>query len=244
MRQATLERLLADRAAKRPVVLATNLDTGEERLFHPGEDTTEGALDEAARKALWTDQGGVVETEQGRVFLNVFNPPLRLVIIGAVHIAQPLARMASTAGYDVTIVDPRRAFATQDRFPGLSLSNDWPDEAMRKLKPDRRTALVALTHDPKIDDPGLTEALKSDAFYIGALGSRKTHAGRLARLRERGFDDATLARIHGPVGLDIGARSPAEIAVAALAQITERLRKGGAAAEASAPGASAREARA
>lgn len=237
MKQATLERLLADRAAKRPVVLATNLDTGEEQLLHPDDD----AWSEGARRALMTDQSQIVETDQGRIFLNVFNPPLRLAIIGAVHIAQPLACMASVAGYDVTIIDPRRAFATQERFPGLTLSNDWPDDAMRQLRPDRRTAIVALTHDPKIDDPGLTEALKSDAFYIGALGSRKTHAGRLARLRERGFDDPTLSRIHGPVGLDIGARSPAEIAVAVLAQMTERLRKGGmtSAERASAPEAAA-----
>jgi xanthine dehydrogenase accessory factor len=222
VKQETLERLLADRAAKRPVVLATNLDTGEEQLLHPDND----AWSEGARRALMTDQSQIVETDQGRIFLNVFNPPLRLAIIGAVHIAQPLARMASVAGYDVTIIDPRRAFATQERFPGLTLLNDWPDDAMRQLRPDRRTAVVALTHDPKIDDPGLTEALKSDAFYIGALGSRKTHAGRLARLRERGFNEATLSRIHGPVGLDIGARSPAEIAVAVLAQMTERLRRG------------------
>jgi xanthine dehydrogenase accessory factor len=229
----TLETLLAERAAKRPVVLATNLDTGEERLVRPDGPEQDGSSTEeilaAARRAVRADRGEIVETLSGRIFLNVFNPPLRLIIVGAVHIAQPLARMAAQAGYDVTIVDPRRAFGSADRFPGVTLSNDWPDEAIAAMKPDARTAIVALTHDPKIDDPPLTVVLRSDAFYIGALGSRKTHAGRLARLRERGFDDATLARIHGPIGLDIGARSPAEIAIAILAQMTERLRKGDAA---------------
>jgi xanthine dehydrogenase accessory factor len=175
------------------------------------------------------DRGETVETPSGRVFLNVFNPPLRLIIVGAVHIAQPLARMAAEAGYDVAVVDPRRAFGSAERFPGVTLSNDWPDEAIAAMKPDRRTAIVALTHDPKIDDPALSVVLRSDVFYIGALGSRKTHAGRLARLREHGFDDATLARIQGPIGLDIGARSPAEIAIAILAQMTAHLRKGDAA---------------
>jgi xanthine dehydrogenase accessory factor len=225
----TLETLLAERAAKRAVVLATNLDTGAEHLIRlDGTQADDPSADEmlaAARRAVRADRGEIVETPAGRVFLNVFNPPLRLIVVGAVHIAQPLARMAAQAGYDVTIVDPRRAFGSADRFPGVALSNDWPDEAIAAMKPDARTAIVALTHDPKIDDPALSVVLRSDAFYIGALGSRKTHAGRLARLRERGFDDAALARIHGPIGLDIGARSPAEIAIAILAQMTERLRK-------------------
>ncbi len=233
MKAETLETLLAERAAKRPVVLATNLDTGEERLIRPdGTRAADPSADDvlaAARRAVRADRGEIVETPSGRVFLNVFNPPLRLIIIGAVHIAQPLARMAAQTGYDVTVVDPRRAFGSADRFPGVTLSNGWPDEAIAAMKPDRRTAIVALTHDPKIDDPALTVVLRSDAFYVGALGSRKTHAGRQARLRERGFDDAALMRIHGPVGLDIGARSPAEIAIAILAQMTERLRKGDAA---------------
>ena len=163
----------------------------------------------------------------GRAFLQVFNPPLRLMVIGAVHIAQALAPMASLAGYHVTVVDPRRAFATDSRFPDVAMTQDWPDEAMTALAPDRRTAVVALTHDPKLDDPGLDVALRSEAFYIAALGSRRTHAGRLERLAELGHDAATLARIHGPAGLDIGAVSPAEIAVSVMAEMTRALRVAG-----------------
>ncbi len=142
------------------------------------------------------------------------------MIVGAVHIAQSLAPMAAMAGFDVTVVDPRRAFATADRFPGVKLRHDWPDEAMAELVPDVRTAVVTLTHDPKLDDPALIAALRAPVFYIGALGSRKTHAGRLKRLAEAGFGEADFARIHGPAGLDIGAKSPAEIAVSVLAQLT------------------------
>ena len=148
------------------------------------------------------------------------NPAPRLIIIGAVHISQALAPMAAMAGYAVTVVDPRRAFATEDRFPGVTLNGEWPDEAMVKLAPDVRTAVVTLTHDPKLDDPALSAALKSPSFYIGALGSKKTHAARLGRLTKAGFTDADLGRIHGPAGLDIGAKSPAEIAVSVLAQLT------------------------
>jgi len=140
--------------------------------------------------------------------------------VGAVHIAQPLARMAALAGYLVTVVDPRTAFASDERFPGIAISTDWPDEALTQLKPDRRTAVITLTHDPKLDDPALAVALKSNAFYVGSLGSKRTHAARLKRLAELGFGEADVARIHGPVGLDIGAISPAEIAVSILAQMT------------------------
>jgi xanthine dehydrogenase accessory factor len=160
------------------------------------------------------------------VFIQVLNPPVRLIVIGAVHIAQALAPMAVIAGYQVIIVDPRRSFATDERFPGVTLRTEWPDEVLEELAPDSRTAVVTLTHDPKLDDPALHAALRSPAFYIGCLGSSRTHAGRLSRLRKAGFDDAALARIHGPLGLAIGARSPAEIALAALAQITSRLRGG------------------
>ena len=154
----------------------------------------------------------------------MFNPPLDLAIIGAVHIAQPLARMAALADYAVRIIDPRTAFATEERFPDVALSHEWPDEALA-LKPlTARSAIVALTHDPKLDDPALTVALRSPAFYIGALGSRQTHARRLERLKEAGFSDADLARIHGPIGLKIGARSPAEIAVSVLGEMTAILR--------------------
>jgi xanthine dehydrogenase accessory factor len=147
-----------------------------------------------------------------------------MLIVGAVHIAQPLARMAALTGYLVTIIDPRAAFASTERFPDVAINSEWPDDAMKQMKPDRRTAVVTVTHDPKLDDPGLAEALRSEAFYIGALGSRKTHAKRAERLRELGFTDEQLARIKGPVGLKIGAISPAEIAVSIMAEVTQVLR--------------------
>lgn len=226
MRQEILSQLLRDREEKRPVALATNLQSGEDRLIYPDSGGEGGALLAEVQAALSADKARVVETPEGEVFLNVFNPPLRMLIVGAVHIAQPLARMAAIAGFDVTIVDPRRAFATQDRFPGVSLRNDWPDEGLAALAPDSRTAIVTLTHDPKLDDAALHTALKSSCFYVGSLGSRKTHGARLERLRRSGFGENELARIHGPVGLAIGAKSPAEIAVSILAQVTSCLRGG------------------
>jgi xanthine dehydrogenase accessory factor len=189
-----------------------------------GDLTLDAPTIAAVRKAVTEDRNATVETAQGQVFIEVFNPRLRCIIVGAVHIAQPLARMAALTGYLVTVVDPRTAFASDERFPDVSLSTDWPDEALEKLRPNRRTAIVTLTHDPKLDDPALAAALRSDAFYIGALGSKKTHAARLKRLIPMGFDEAALARIHGPVGLDIGAVSPAEIAVSIMAEITRVLR--------------------
>jgi len=184
-------------------------------------DDAEAALRAAVEDAIRDDRSRTVAGADGEAFVEVFNPPLRLLIVGAVHIAQPLARMASVGGYDVTVIDPRGSFATDDRFPGVALVNDWPDEAMPPLDPDRRTAVVTLTHDPKLDDPALEYALRSDAFYIGALGSTRTHAARLRRLARAGFEEAVSARIHGPIGLGIGARAPVEIAVAILAQIIE-----------------------
>ncbi len=233
MQRATLDEIMAAREAKRPVAVVTDLQSGDQALVFP--DAIAGALrlDDAAlaavREALRHDKSGTVETATGARFVQVLNPPKRLVLVGAVHIAQPLAPMARLSGYALTIIDPRGAFATSTRFPDVELRDQWPDDAMAALAPDGRTAVVTLTHDPKLDDPALTVALKSEAFYIGALGSRKTHAARLARLREAGFDDAALARIHGPIGLAIGAKSPAEIAVAILAQITQVLHGGAAA---------------
>lgn len=224
MKDATLQQVLADQAAKRAVVLATDLATGDERLiypYEPGDDPLLAAAQDAAR----LDKSGVVENDGTKIFLNVYNPPLRLIIVGAVHIAQPLARMAAMTGYDVTVIDPRAAFASEERFPGVTVMTEWPDDAMATLSPDARTAIVTLTHDPKIDDPALEVALRSPVFYIGALGSKKTHNARLYRLGKAGFSEADMARICGPVGLAIGAKSPAEIAVAVLAQITERLRQ-------------------
>ncbi len=183
------------------------------------------ALMTSVAEARTADKSRRVDTADGPVFIQIFNPPLRLAIIGAVHIAQPLAPMASLAGYDVTVIDPRRAFASDERFPSVTVLTDWPDEAMAALAPDNRTAIVALTHDPKLDDPALDVALKSDAFYIAALGSRKTHARRLERLAELGHPPEVLARIHGPAGLAVGAVSPAEIAIAIMAEMTAALRQ-------------------
>ncbi len=221
MKRETLKALTAARAKGESIVLATRLDTGEERLVRDGTD----ALAQAARKASARDQSMSVEVDGATWFLNVFNAPPKLYIVGAVHIAQPLSQIAALSAFDVTVIDPRTAFATSERFPNLHLIAAWPDEALADLPLDRRTAVVTLTHDPKLDDPALFAALRSDAFYVGALGSKKTHAARVARLKTAGFDDAAIARIHGPVGLDIGAVSPAEIAVSIMAQIVDRLRE-------------------
>ncbi|MBL28669.1 MAG: xanthine dehydrogenase [Rhodospirillaceae bacterium] len=221
MKRAHLDALLADRAAKRPVVLATRIEDGRQVLIHPDRAATDGddAVVAAARQALKEDKSQLVEIGGSSIFLHVFNPPLRMIIVGAVHIAQPLSAMAALAGYSVTIVDPRGAFATEERFPGVEINTEWPDDAMKALAPDSRTAVVTLTHDPKLDDAALEVALKSDAFYIGSLGSKKTHTARRNRMGRLGFDEATVDRIHGPVGLPLGGRSPAEVATSILAQV-------------------------
>ena len=223
-----LEQRLAAQRAGRTTVLVTDLATGAQQLLGDGIAAGDLVLGQEARaavnRAVIEDRSQTVDLAQGRLFVEVWNPPLRLIVVGAVHIAQTLARMAVTTGYDVTIIDPRSAFASQERFPGVTLATDWPDEVLPGLRPDKRTAIVTLTHDPKIDDPALQAALKSDAFYIGALGSRRTHARRAERLAAAGFDAAQFARIHGPVGLDIGALTPGEIAVSILAEITTVLR--------------------
>jgi xanthine dehydrogenase accessory factor len=175
---------------------------------------------------LRANRNRTFDAAAGRVFVQVFSPPRRCFVVGAVHIAQPLVEMLSLADYQPIVIDPRQSFATEARFPGLELSTEWPDEALERLKPDHRSAVVTLTHDPKLDDPALAVALRSECFYIGALGSKRTHAARCGRLKEMGFADADLARIHGPIGLSIGAVSPAEIAVSILGQMTEVLRKG------------------
>lgn len=224
MKRATLDALNLARAQGRAIVRAVDLASGDEQLLTPNEDAS--ALGEAAAQAARADRSQSVEIEGRSWFLTVYNPPLDMVIVGAVHIAQALSQMAMLTEYRVRIIDPRTAFATAARFPGIVLSHDWPDEALAKCPLGSRSALVALTHDPKLDDPALTAAIRSSCFYIGALGSKKTHANRLARLKAHGFSDLELARIRGPVGLDIGARSPAEIAVSILAEITMRLRTG------------------
>lgn len=231
--RAVLEELLAARRAKRSVVLATPIAGGAHRLISvPAADGD--PLGAAAAEVARRDQAEVIEVDAagGGLLLEPHLPPLRLVIVGAVHAAQPLAEMAGIAGFAVTIVDPRRAFATAERFPDQALVVRWPDAAVGELAPDERTAVVTLTHDPKLDDPALVAALASPAFYIGCLGSGKTHAARRVRLGERGIPAAALDRLHGPVGLAIGARTPAEIAVSILAQIVGALRSAPAVAKA------------
>jgi len=217
MTPALLAALTAARAEFRPVVLATRLPSGEQILLP--DPASPPALAAAAEAALRDDRSGTVAIDGNDWFLHAYNTPLRLVVVGAVHIAQALVPMAAYVGTAVTVVDPRRSFATDERFPGVTISTDWPDEALDALRPDRRTAIVTLTHDPKLDDPALDRALRSDAFYIGALGSRKTHAARLGRLRELGHGEAALARIRGPVGLNIEAVTAPEIALSIIAEI-------------------------
>jgi xanthine dehydrogenase accessory factor len=225
LRLDILNALNEERAARRAVIVVTNQDSGAQRLVKAADirnDPLKGVLEKHIRSA----KSGIEETAEGNVFLTVHVPSPKLVITGAVHISQALAPMGHLLGYDVTIVDPRTAFATIERFPDVKVVAEWPDVALPPIGIDRYTAFVALTHDPKIDDPGLDIALKSDCFYIGALGSRKTHARRVERLKtERGFTDNDIGRIHSPIGLDIGAVSPSEIAVAIIGEITQRLRE-------------------
>ena len=225
MRLDILKALNEERAARRSVIVVTNQDSGEQRLVK-AVDIKSDPLKDLLGRRLRMAKSGIEETPEGKVFLTVHVPSPKLVITGAVHISQALAPMGQLLGYDVTIVDPRTAFATIERFPDVKVMAEWPDVALPKVGIDHYTAFVALTHDPKIDDPGLTEALKSDCFYIGALGSRKTHARRVERLKaERGFTDNDIGRIHSPIGLDIGAVSPSEIAVAIMGEITQTLRE-------------------
>ena len=223
MRLDILKSLNAERAARRAAIVVTDLATGAQR-FVAGAEIVADPLREVLEAHLRSGKSGMEETPQGRVFLTVHVPPPRLVITGAVHISQALAPVARLLGYDVTIVDPRTAFASPERFPDVKLIAQWPDEALPPLGIDRYTAFVALTHDPKIDDPALLHALARDCFYIGALGSKKTHARRVDRLKAQGISDAAIARIHAPIGLAIGAVSPPEIAVAIMGEITSRLR--------------------
>ena len=211
-----LAELTAARAAKIPVVVATKLPSGEQFLLPaPG---VPAELAAAAARALARDESDTVKLADGDWFLHAYNPPYRLIVVGAVHIAQALVAMAAHLELAVVVVDPRRSFATPERFPHMTMLNDWPDEALDALAPDVRTAVVTLTHDPKLDDPALDRALRSPAFYIGALGGRKTHAGRLRRLRELGHDEDALARIRGPVGLNIEAVTAPEIALSIIAE--------------------------
>jgi len=220
-----LKSLNAERAARRAAVVVTDQESGAQRLVKAA-DAARDPLGDLIEKHIRSGKSGMEETSQGKVFLTVHVPPPQLVITGAVHISQALAPIAKLLGYDVTIVDPRTAFATQERFPDVRVIAEWPDTALPPLGVDHYTAFVALTHDPKIDDPALLHALARDCFYIGALGSKKTHARRIERLKGQGLSDASLGRINAPIGLDISAVSPPEIAVAIMAEITARLRAG------------------
>jgi len=219
-----LSALNAERAARRAAIVVTDVANGAQRLVKAA-GVARDPLKDVLAKHIRSGKSGMEETAEGRVFLTVHVPPPRLVITGAVHISQTLAPIAKLLGYDVTIVDPRTAFATVERFPEVKVIAEWPDTALPPLDIDHYTAFVALTHDPKIDDPALTHALERDCFYIGALGSKKTHARRVERLKSQGLPDAAIGRIHAPIGLPIGAVSPAEIAVAIMGEITARLRQ-------------------
>ncbi len=209
-----LEELVACRASRQAVAYSVNLETQERRLAYSGFE-----------RRMRMDRSGF--EEDGQTFIAVHNPPLRMVVVGGVHIAQALVPMAQTAGFDPIIIDPREGFGSPARFPGIKIINEWPDEALRELGKDHRTALVLLTHDPKLDDPALEFALKSKYFYIGALGSKHTHAQRVERFQEKGFSETDIAQIHGPVGLNIGSATTAEIAVSILAQMVQKLRLDG-----------------
>ena len=215
----TLHRLMQNR----PIASVTNLTSGKRGYVTPMDATGDLALSvetlQNARSALLHDRSKIYNSEGSEVFIQVFNPPLRCAIIGAVHISQALTPMAQIAGFDVTVIDPRGSFATENRFPNVKIKEEWPDDALRTFNPDSRTSVVTLTHDPKLDDPALEVALKTDAFYIGCLGSRRTHASRLERLSLNGFNETDFARIHAPIGLDLGATSPEEIAVTILAEM-------------------------
>lgn len=228
MRGGLLTELVRALDGNRPVVLATRIPGGEQALLFPLEPDAarpQGRWPvEAARQALLEDRSSMVADASGDIFLRPYNPPVRLIVVGAVHIAAPLAQMATAAGLEVHLVDPRSVFASEERFPGAHLVTAWPEQAFAALRPDHRTAVVTLTHDAKLDEPALVAAVATPAFYIGALGSRRTHAKRLARLRDRGVEETDIARIRAPVGLDIGARTPAEIAVSILAELVDHLR--------------------
>jgi xanthine dehydrogenase accessory factor len=217
MTPAILAALDQAKRDKQPVVLATRLPDGAQQLLP--DPAALADLNAAAEAALRDDESGTVKIGGTNWFLHAHNPPLRLIVVGAVHIAQALVPFATQCGFAITVVDPRRSFASDDRFPNVTVSTAWPDEAMDELRPDSRTAVVTLTHDPKLDDPALDRALKSPAFYIGSLGSRRTHAARLKRLRELGHGDNALQRIQGPVGLNIEAVTAPEIALSIIAEL-------------------------
>jgi xanthine dehydrogenase accessory factor len=225
MRAAVIGEMLQARRARVPIALVSELESGAQRLVR-FDDAGGDDLADALRRGFRFDESRVVRVNEKEYFIAIHNPPLKLIVIGAVHIAQALIPIATGLGYDVVVIDPRGAFATAERFPGVAVRAEWPDEVMPQINLDMRSAMVLLTHDPKIDDPALMAALRSQCFYIGALGSKRTHAQRLERFKSKSFSEQQLARIHAPIGLDIGARGAAEIAVAIAAEMTKVLRLG------------------
>ena len=224
MNKELADRIVAARAERKPVALLTWLDSGEQRIVLPGSGPDEPELTRALDSAFRLDKSSTIETAEGELFIRVFNPPLRLVVIGAVHAAQYLTPIAQMMGHDVTIIDPREAFASPDRFPDAHIVNEWPEDGLPVVGIDKRTAIIVLTHDSKIDDIAIKMGLEQGAFYVGALGSKRTHAQRVERLKEMGVSEADLARLHAPIGLDIGAQGPAEIAVSVMAELVAVLR--------------------
>jgi xanthine dehydrogenase accessory factor len=225
MKAAVIKELLEARRARVPVALVSELESGAQRLVR-FEEAEGDELADALRRGFRFDESRVVTVNEKEYFIAIHNPPLKLIVVGAVHIAQALIPIATGLNYDVVVIDPRGAFATPERFPGVTVRAEWPDEVMPQISLDMRSAVALLTHDPKIDDPALLAALRSQCFYIGALGSKRTHAQRLERFTAKGYSEGQLARIHAPIGLDIGARGAAEIAVAIAAEMTKVLRLG------------------
>ena len=225
MNRSLLHSLLEARSERTAVALITDLANGRQRLVAKSEAAADPLARHLERRFRF-DESGVERADAGEFFILIQNPPLKLVVIGAVHIAQALIPLARAVPYDITVIDPRRSFASPERFPDVTVHADWPDDVLPSLALDQRTAIVLLTHDPKIDDPALVAALKSECFYVGALGSRKTHGSRLERLEALGLREIGEQRIHAPIGLDIGARGASEIAIAILAEMTQVLRLG------------------
>ncbi|MGH6762870.1 MAG: XdhC family protein [Phyllobacterium sp.] len=219
-----LKKINIERRARRAALVLTDLGDGRERVIRES-DPVAGELGETIANAFRSGKSGTAELNGRTFFLNVHVPPPRLIVIGAVHISQALAPLARVAGFDIEIIDPRTAFATPDRFPDVPLRAEWPEDVLKQRPLDPYTAVAVVTHDPKIDDYPLQQALHAGCFYVGALGSRKTHAKRVERLKNLGLTAEQIARIHAPIGLDIGAASPSEIAVAILAEIIAALRK-------------------
>ena len=226
MKTSVLQELIQTQQQHQAIALVTCLDDETQSTFIPSELRGDSPLESSIAEAFRRDRSQVVEIEGVRQFIQIFNTPLRLMIVGAVHIAKPLIWMGQSCGYEVTLIDPRRAFASAERFPDVTIVNGWPDKVLTEVGLDARTAIVTLTHDPKVDEPALIAALQSEVFYIGALGSRRTHQERCKRLEEAGISAQQLQRIRAPIGLDISAQSPAEIAVSVMAEMTECLRKG------------------